>query len=111
MQPNGSYDEVARDYEELKKEGRQAKREDQEKLELLQLLVRHPGWKIVTGFLTNKKQELGDEILREANSVDEMVRCEGKKGEMRGILYLEACVASTIAGLQLQFGEDRENEQ
>lgn len=107
-----SEDEVSRDYEQLKKDARVAKREDQEKLELLQLLIRHPGWDLVTKLLARRKQELSDQILVEAKSIDEMVQCEGKKGEMRGILYLETTIASTIVGLKLQFGEnDEEHEQ
>jgi hypothetical protein len=93
---------------EMLREGRQADREDKERLELLKLLVRHPGWKIYLDLVTTHKQELADVLLAPARSVDEMVFLEGKKGEMRGILYAESALASTIAGLQQLVATDEE---
>lgn len=105
---SNSDQQIDEEYSRLLREGKDAKSKDKERLELFEILIRHPGWKLLMEMAAGRKQELADQILAPEEDEFALIRNVGLKGEMRGILFLETTLGRTIAGLKAQFGDEQE---
>lgn len=99
---------------QLLDDARKALREDREKIELLEILVKHPGWEVYLGILRAKLQMFSEQILAPAGSQDGLVVQEYVKGTMCGLIIARDIAAVTIAGkdqLKQPVGEEEDVDE
>ena len=83
---------------EMEKAAREAAREDREKIEACQALLRNPHFLLFMKMLNNVIDGLGVEVLEPAKTMDDCVALEGVKGTMRGLIRARDLAHATVAG-------------
>jgi hypothetical protein len=91
---------VLPDIEDLRKQSRDADREDLRRAELFRSLVRTEGWQEYIKLLDAKVQAFSDQLLAPAKSVDGMVESEWIKGAMSGLIMARDVASVTIAAIE-----------
>lgn len=84
--------------DQLAKDSRAADKEDRERAELFEAMVKTPGWKLYEALLNQMVEERGKTVLAPAGSVDGAVLLEYEKGTMRGLIIAKDLPQLTILG-------------
>lgn len=84
---------------ELLKEAKEANKVDRERGETYESLLKHPGWALYIGQLDARIQQLADEVLKPAGSVDRAIALEHQKGAMCGLIIARDLPSVTIAAM------------
>lgn len=100
-----------RQQDELLREARKALKEDKEKAELFELLLKHPAWGAFERLLQAQIQVRADEVIAPARSVDELVAREYVKGAMSGLLLALGLPGAIIAAMKTSSGTSDEGDE
>ncbi len=73
-------------FSELKKVGIEADRLDRKRAELLNGLIKHPGWNVYKELLIALIDYRGLSVIATSRSIDGMVALEYEKGAMSGLI-------------------------
>jgi hypothetical protein len=85
---------------ELMSAGRLADKIDRERVELFQILVNHPAWKVYIELLGTLIQQTADEVIAPAGSIDRAVALEYVKGALSGLIRARDLPSSIIATMK-----------
>jgi hypothetical protein len=88
---------VSDQYEGLRKQSKEANKEDRDRATLFEVLVATPGWKAYVEMLERSMQAEADKILQPAGSVDRMIELEYVKGALSGLVRARDLPSVTIA--------------
>lgn len=72
--------------EELKKEAREALREDKNRAEVFEAFVRSEGWKLYSKLVREKVEALGSELIQPSSGIEGVLKSEFQKGSMCAFL-------------------------
>jgi hypothetical protein len=96
--------------EELKKQARDADKEDRELATVLQVLIATDGWKAYVRVLERRMQSQADKILGPSKSVDGCIALEYEKGALSGLVIARDLPSVIIAATkELRQPEDVDN--
>lgn len=84
------------DIQEVLRQARKSDKEDQERIELFQTLLRNPAFKAYQELLGHKLESLGALLLMPSGSLDGLVTTEWQKGAMYGLVLARDVVSVTV---------------
>lgn len=87
--------------EELLKQARAANKEDRERAEVFQSLLKHPGWTLYASLLNSQLQSCAENLMLPREELREgKMNSEYLKGTMRGLIMARDLPSATIAGIE-----------